>query len=83
MIKGKKGSMFLGIGLGIFIFIMGVLILPYIADDVTTFRTALDCTDTTITNGAKLTCLFGGALIPYYIFFFSSLALGLVIGGRK
>ncbi len=83
MIKGKKGSMFLGIGLGIFIFVMGVLILPYIADDVTTFRTALDCTDTTITNGAKLTCLFGGALIPYYIWFFTSLALGLVIGGRK
>ncbi len=80
----KKGSMFLGIGLGIFMFIIGALILPYLTDDVSTFRVALNCSNSdSITNGAKLTCLFGGALIPYYIWLFTSLALGLVIGGSR
>ena len=38
-----------------------------------------------ITDGTKVTCLFGGATIPYYIWLFSSLALGLIIssGGRS
>jgi hypothetical protein len=82
--KNKKGSVFLGLGLGIFIFIMGVLILPYIADDVTSFRTSLDCSNSgSISDGTKITCLFGGALVPYYIWFFSSLAVGLIIGGSK
>ena len=80
----KRGSIFLGLGLGIFIFITGVLILPFIADDVTTFRTALNCaTAGSISDGTKLTCLFGGAIVPYYIWFFSSLALGVVIGGLR
>lgn len=80
----KRGSIFLGIALGIFLFICGVLILPFIADDVATFRVALDCSDAgSISDGTKLTCLFGGALVPYYIWFFSSLALGLIIGGAK
>lgn len=81
----KKGSIFLGVAIGIFVFISGVLILPYLADDVTTFRVALDCAEEIgdITGGTKLTCLFGGALIPYYIWFFTSLALGLVIGGSR
>jgi hypothetical protein len=80
----KKGSIFLGVSLGIFIFIMGVLILPYITDDVATFRVALDCANSgSITNGTMITCLFGGAVVPYYIWLFTALALGLVIGGRK
>lgn len=84
MIKGKKGSIFLGIALGIFMFIMGVLIMPFLLDDVSTFRVALNCANgSSITDGTKLTCLFGGALIPYYIWFFTSLALGLVVGGAR
>ena len=78
----KRGSIFLGIALGVFIFICGVLILPFIADDVTTFRTALNCSGD-ISSGTMITCLFGGALVPYYIWFFSSLAIGLLLGGGK
>jgi len=73
----KKGSVFLGLSLGIFIFVIGVLIMPFLLDDVTTFRTEMNCSTDTISNGAKITCLYGGALIPYYIWFFSSLAVGL------
>lgn len=81
----KKGSIMLGFGLGIFIFIMGVLIMPFILDDITTFRTALDCADSggTLSYGTKLTCLFGGITAPYYIWFFSSLAIGLIVGGFR
>jgi len=80
----KKGSIFLGLTIGIFIFITGVLILPFLADDVTTFRADLNCSaPSSISDGTKLVCLFGGALIPYYIWFFSSLAIGLIIGGGK
>ena len=80
----KRGSIFLGLALGIFLFIMGVLILPYLTDDVSFSRVLLECSETDdITNGTKLTCLFVGALIPYYIWFFSALAIGLIIGGFK
>ena len=81
--KNKKGSFFLGIVLAIFLFISGVLILPYITDDVDTVRTALNCSTTSISSGTKLNCLFVGALVPYYIWFFSALAIGLLVGGSK
>lgn len=80
----KRGSIFLGIALGIFLFITGVLILPFITDDVSTFRDALNCDDEgNISNGTKITCLFAGGLVPYYIWFFTSLAVGLIIGSRN
>ena len=79
----RKGSVFFGLTLGIFLFIMGVLIMPYILDDITTARTDLDCAGAAISSGTKLTCLFVGAINPYYIWFFSSIALGLVVGGFK
>lgn len=79
----KKGGIFLGVALGIFMFISGVLILPFITDDVTTARVDLNCSNAdSITDGTKLTCLFFGGLTPYFIWFFSSLALGLIIGSR-
>lgn len=80
----KKGSIFLGIALAIFLFIAGVLILPFVTDDIATFRVALDCENpSSISGGTQITCLYGGALVPYYIWFFSSLAIGLVIGGFR
>ena len=80
----KKGSVFLGIALGLFLFITGVLILPFLTGDVTTVRTALNCSSAaTITDGTKISCLFVGALIPYYIWFFSAMCLGIIIGGAK
>jgi len=78
----KKGSVFFGIGIGIVIFIFGVLFLPFIMDDVTTFRTAMDCSNTDITGGTMLSCLVGDAIVPYLIWFFISLSLGFVVGGK-
>lgn len=83
LFKNKRGSIFLGVALGVFIFIVGILILPYLADDVSTFRVALDCATSSISSGTKITCLYGGAMIPYYIWLVTSMALGLIIGGAK
>ena len=81
--KSKKGSVFFGVGIGIFIYIMGVLFLPFLMDDVSTFRGEMDCSNVAIGNGEMLSCLVGDLTIPYIIFFIISLALGFVIGGRK
>ena len=80
MKMNKRGSVFFGVGVGITIFIFGVLFLPFIMDDVTTFRTAMDCSSTDITGGTMLACLVSDAIIPYLIWFFISLALGFVAG---
>ena len=79
----KKGSIVFSVVIGLILFMTGVLFMPFFVDDITTFRTELDCTNTgSITDGTMMTCLFGSALLPYFIWFFSSLALGFVVGGR-
>ncbi len=79
----KRGAIFLGLSLGIFLFIMGVLIMPFILDDITTARTSLDCGGDSISDGTKLVCLLISGLNPYYIWLFTSLAVGLIIGGAR
>ena len=76
----KKGSAFFGITIGIVIFIFGVLFLPFIMDDVTTFRDAMDCSNVNITGGTMFSCLLSDATIPYLIWFFISLSLGFIVG---
>ena len=76
----KRGNFFFGFFIGIFIFIMGVLFIPYLTDDITTSRVALDCTNMSITDGTKLTCLGQDLVIPYIIWFFVSIALGYIFG---
>jgi len=83
MKMNKKGSAFFGIGIGIVLFIFGVLFLPFIMDDVTTFRDVMDCSNTDITPGNMLSCLVGDAVVPYWIWFFISLSLGFVVGAKS
>lgn len=82
MKMNKRGSAFFGVGISIVIFIFGVLFLPFIMDDLTTFRDAMDCSNTDITSGTMLSCLVGDAIVPYLIWFFISLSLGFIVGGR-
>lgn len=79
----KRGSAFFGVTIGIVVFIFGVLFLPFLMDDVTTFRGAMDCSNTDISGGTMFSCLIGDAAIPYLVWFFISLALGFIIGGVK
>ena len=80
MFNNKKANMFLGVIIGIFIWVTGILFLPFIIDDIDTTRTDLDCTNTSITDGTKLVCLTTDLVIPYLIWFFVSLAIGFVLG---
>lgn len=81
-LKNKKGNIFLGVTIALFLWISGVIILPFVLDDVDSFRTAMECSDSSITDGEKISCLFGDALIPYYIWFFASLAIGYLAGAK-
>lgn len=76
----KRGNIFFGVTIGIFLWIMGILILPFITDDVTTARTNLDCSNSSITDGTKLTCLYIDILTPYFIWFLLSVVLGYIAG---
>lgn len=78
----RKGNMYFGIIIGIFVFVTGVLFIPFITDDITTARNNLQCSSpTTITSGTMLTCLLFSSLTPYLIWFFVSLLLGFIVGG--
>lgn len=78
----KRGNVFLGVALGLFIFIMGILFLPFLTDDITTVRTLLDCSNVAgITDGTKLMCLNIDALVPYFIWFIVSVGLGYLSSG--
>lgn len=82
MIKGKRGSFFFGIMIGIFTFVMGVLFIPYITDSITAFRTDMNCASVAISSGSMLTCLLVDVATPYFIWFFVSLALAYIAGSR-
>lgn len=79
----KKGSFLLSVSIGLFIYIMGVLFIPFITDDITTTRNDLDCTNSSITDSTKLTCLAVDLVVPYFIWFFISLLIGFIIGGTR
>jgi hypothetical protein len=79
----KRGNIFFGATMGIFVFIIGVLIIPFFTDDITTVRTSLDCTNVSISDGIKWTCLNVDLVVPYFIWFFVSLAVGIIGGMNK
>ena len=79
----KQGNVFWGTTIGIFCFIIGVLIIPFFVDDITLTRTNLDCTNVSISDGVKWTCLITDLTIPYFIWFFVSLAVGILGGISK
>lgn len=80
----KKGSAFLGVALFLFLFVMGILFIPFFTDDITTTRILLDCANASgITNGTKLMCLNIDLLIPYFIWFIVSVSLGYLAGSEN
>ena len=76
----KKGNIFFGFMVALIIWIAGILMLPFIVDDLSTFRVDMDCSNSSISNASKITCLTGDAVIPYFIWTLASLALGFIVG---
>jgi len=81
MIKNDKGqTVMLSIFFGIFIFLIGIVFINFLIPDVTTFRTGMDCSNSSgISSGSKLTCLFGDAVVPYWILLILSMAGGVIL----
>ena len=76
----SKGTVFiLTLVFAVMIFMAGMLFLNFVRDDITTAKDSLGCTDSTISDGAKVTCLVVGFVIPYGIMSVISLAGGLVL----
>lgn len=65
----------------IIIFMVGVLIFPFIGDEVTrvTGSANLDCNNATISDGAKLTCLEVDIVIPAFLITVISIIGGIAL----
>ncbi len=74
----KKGGLFLGLMFMFIFFIFGMLMLPYMKDGATEMRTDVQCTNSSISDGAKVTCLLGDSSVPYFIVIIMMLAGGFV-----
>lgn len=79
--NNKAQTIMLTFLFAIFIFLVGVVFINFLIPDVNSFRTAISCDNpSNISDGTKLTCLFGDAVIPYWILLISGLAGGAIIG---
>jgi hypothetical protein len=77
-IKGKNGNLFLGAVFMILFFMLGMWMLPFMKDEVTSARTSLDCTNSSISDGNKVTCLTTDVTVPYFIIIIMTLAGGFI-----
>jgi len=76
--KNKKGQAALvGLMIGIAIFMLAMIFIAPLADVITEVRgtSQLDCSNTTISDGEKMTCLVVDLFLPYFI------AIVIAVGG--
>lgn len=77
--KNKRGgTLYLGLLFAIVFFMIGMWMLPFMKDGATSARTNLDCTNSSISDGAKVTCLFVGVGVPYFIVVILTVAGGIL-----
>lgn len=78
--KKKAQTFSFGIAaiIAIFIFLIGMMCINFIKDEVTRTRTGLDCTSTTISDGNKMMCLLTDVTVPYFILSIFSIAGGII-----
>jgi hypothetical protein len=77
---GKRGQT-LGITIIgiIFVFIIGLMSINFLFDDITNARIDLNCANATaISDGTKLLCLTVDSVIPYWIFLIFSIVIGAI-----
>lgn len=77
----KKGAIGFAIITFIFFFLMGMVIVNLIKPDVTLARNSnnLDCSNASISDGNKLTCLTVDLVIPYFFVIVCSAGLSIVL----
>jgi len=76
----KAQTMPLAILAALAIFVIGFMFVNFIMPEITTFRTAMDCSSaSTIHDGGKILCLIGDTTVPYFIITIVSLAVGVIV----
>lgn len=77
--NNKGAGLLIAIVIAVMIFAAGMLFMNFIKDDVTSARLGMDCTNSTISDGAKVTCLGIDIVIPYFILGILSSAGGIIV----
>lgn len=86
--KAQSRTLALGIITGIFLFIVGMVFMNFIKDEVTRTRNSdnLNCSDSSISDGSKLTCLTVDWVVPYFIITIFAFSGGMfvtrLLGGK-
>ena len=67
--NNKAQVALIGLMVGIMIFMMAMIFIDPISDVITETRnnTQLDCSNSSITDGKKATCLIVDLILPYFI----------------
>lgn len=78
ILKDKRGGLYLAMLFALLFFMFGIWMLPFLQDSVTHARTSIQCTNSSITDGGKMTCLFVDAGVPYFIILVLILIGGIV-----
>ena len=80
-LKSKRGqNLILGVLAAVMIFTAGMLFLNHIKDDVTLTRTVgMECDSSTISDGAKATCLGLDLVVPIVIIVVVATAGGAIL----
>jgi len=77
--NNKAQTLGLAIVSSIMVFIIGLMILNFVMDEITVARAELGCASpATITDGTKLLCLAIDGTVPYWILLILSIAIGTI-----
>jgi hypothetical protein len=75
----RIGQMGLGLLSFIGVVIVGLVFVNFLMPEVSTFRVDLQCSNAAgISDGTKLLCLVGDAVIPYVIILIFALGVGAI-----
>lgn len=78
-INNKGQSAALAILTAFMLFMIGMIFINPLKTSIDSSRLGMNCSDSTISDGSKLTCLIIDIVMPYFIISIFSIAGGLVI----
>lgn len=80
MIKSKRGELGFAIVSFIVFFLIGMVVVNLIKPSITDARSPnnLDCGNSSISDGNKLTCLAVDSVVPYFIILVCSAGLSII-----
>lgn len=76
--KAQLSGLGISIIIAIFLFLIGMMCIGFIKDEVTRARGGLSCSSATISDGSKMTCLLVDVVVPYFIITIISVAGGII-----